>query len=441
VKRLLTVIYSLFLLHLSLYCHLDAASNVSAFQLTNGLRVILAPSNRMDAVCVLLYHVHGVRDDPPELQGASYLFQNLVLRNTENLDSFERLIYIKRSGGIGNRLVNYDFSTFSITVPASEVSKALWLESERIGSLRLTTPNINDEKNKLYNRQKRSNTNLNLRALRWVNDKVFQGTVYQLPVYGKLEEIRSFDAQKIKRLYNKFRNLSTAVLVVSGRFSEEQIRSAISKHFSSLVSPAKTAVKRFEAIAPRSEYIYKNWVVDSRGESFVMFGFRAPPKLSHDHLYFNFLRYYLLDERIFWLNKVLNKDHKLGVKIVSHYTNNFEVNSLVIKISTRNRVNLERAKYFVKKLLTSLSKGRPGTISSSNIKAVKTLLEIEFMKKMVSLEERAVFLAENYYLSGTLKADQHYLDRIRSMNSYSIYRVARKYCDKKNRVNLNVYPK
>jgi zinc protease len=430
------------LVHLSLCTPLGAASTVTTFQLSNGLRVIMSPLNHMEATCVMLYHLTGVRDDTPAVRGGSYLYQDLMVRATRNLDRYERLLFIKRSGGISDRIVNYDYSVFYQVVPETEVNNALWLESERISSLQLTTRNINAEKNKVYTRNYRlNNSNINVRSLNWIKSKIFAGTIYASPVYGDLEKIRDFDTQAVRRLYNNFRNLSNIIIVVAGKFDPAEIRRAVSKHFAALAAPPRQPRRSYELVSPRTKYEYENWQIENLAEPFVLYAFRAPSKFSHDYLFFDFLRYYLVDERISKLETLLNHDNNLEASVSYYFTNHHQANALVIKIACKKRADLSRAKYFFNKLLDSLKKGRPGAFSGSDIKNTRDLMEIDFLKQMTSLPTRCEFLAENYHFSGNIHAEARHLERIRNINAYDIYRISKKYLDKKNRVNLNVFKK
>ena len=443
-KRLATVTFFVGLIGLHLYLPLGARSNVSTFRLSNGLRVILSPVDNIEAACVLLYHLTGVRDDPPEVRGGSYLYQNLMLLGTRHLDVYDRVVFIKRWGGTGNRMVTYDRSIFYQVIPEFEINNALWLESERIGSLKLTDRSITLEKNQVYTKNYRSlHSNVEFRAMRWMESRVFEGSIYEMPVYGNLEEVRKFNNQAIKKLYNNFKDLSKIIMVITGKFDGEELKKSIIKHFGGLSSPtpAKTAREKYPSINPRTTYVFDNWLVANLQEPFVLYGIRTPSKFSKDYLYFDFIRSYLVDPRISKLEKVLNKDNRLNAAISHHYTDHFASNALIIKISAKPRANLERAKYFVNKELAALQKGRPGTISNTEVKVTKSLMEIDFMKKMSKLEERSIFLAENYHISGQLDTEEKYLKDIRSISVYDIYRVARKYLEKNNRVNLNVYSK
>jgi len=418
--------------------------NVSSFRLPNGLRVILAPVNDIEATCVMLYHLTGVRDDPAEIRGGSYLYQNLMLGATQNLDVYDRIYFIKQYGGISNRIVNYDYSIFYQVIQESEVDNALWLESERISSLQLTNRNITIQKDNVYIRHYRLlNSNVDFRAMDWIKRILFEATPYEIPIYGKLEEIRNFDIKAIITLYNNFRNLSRIIMVIAGKFDLEDLKKSINKHFAPLSSPPANPRRRH--ITPNNsvkhKYMYENWLIDNLPEPFILYGIRGPARGSLDYIYFDLIRYYLADERISELNEILNRNYGLDVTITYKHTDYFDDNALIIKISAKQRANLEKARVLINRKLEALSKGKTHALSSSTFKAAKSLMEIDFLKNMTDLQNRSVFLAENFHLNGKLNAEEEYLNRIRKINVYDIYRIARKYLVKDNLVNLFVYEK
>jgi predicted Zn-dependent peptidase len=429
-------------LNFSLYPQAAVYNEVSSFKLSNGLRVILSPVDNIKAVCVLLYHQTGVRDDPAEIRGASYLYQNLMLLGTQNLDIYDRILYLKGNGGISDRIVSYDYSIFYQLVPASDINNALYLESERISSLQLTSSNIRIEQNLVYAKNYRiTNSNVHVRASNWVKSMLFAGSIYETPVYGNLEEIRGFNYQVVKKLYDNFRNLSNIIMVISGEFDIAELRKSINKHFgilSSLPGPTRNVKKSDTSLAPGKKFVSENLLVDNLSESFILYGILGPAKFNFDHLYFDFIRCYLVDERISKLEEQLNRQRNLNVFISYESIDHLDASTLIIKIAAKRRANLERARFFLVKKLDALQKG---TVSNADVKMTKSLMEIDFMKKMSRLETHSAFLAENYQETGKLNGEENHLKRIRKINAYDIYRIARTYLEKGNRVNLNVYPK
>lgn len=429
-------------LNFSLYPQAAVYNEVISFKLNNGLRVILSPVDNIKAVCVLLYHQTGVRNDPPEIRGASYLYQNLMLLGTKNLDNYDRIFYLSRNGGFSDRFVSYDYSIFYQVVPASDINNALYLESERISSLKRPDSNIRAELNRVYAKNYRlNNSNVHVRASNWVKSMLFAGSIYETPVYGNLEEIRGFDIRTVKKLYDNFRNLSNTIMVISGEFDMAELKKSINKYFgvlSFIPKPARNLKKSNTSLAPGKEFVHQNWLEDNLSESFILYGILGPAKYNFDHLYFDFIRCYLVDERISKLEEILNRGRNLNVFISYESIDYLEASALIIKIAAKRRANLERARFFLVKELDALLKG---TIPNADVKMTKSLMEIDFMKEMSRLETRSAFLAESYQETGKLNGDENYLKRIRKINAYDIYRIAQTYLKKDNRVNLNVYPK
>ena len=394
----------------SLYPQAVVYNEVSSFKLQNGLRVILSPVDNIKAVCVLLYNQTGVRDDPPEIRGASYLYQNLMLLGTKNLDIYDRILYLKRNGGISDRIVSYDYSIFYQVVPASDINNALYLESERISSLQLTSSNIRSEQNRVYAKNYRiTNANVQVKASNWVISMLFAGSIYETPVYGNLEEIRGFNYQAVKKLYDNFRNLSNIIMVISGEFDIAELRKSINKHFgilSSLPRPTRNVKKSDTSLAPGKKFVSENLLVDNLSEPFILYGILGPAKFNFDHLYFDFIRCYLVDERISKLEEILNRERNLNVFISYESIDYLEASALIIKITAKRRANLERARFFLVKKLDALQKG---TVSNADVKMTKSLMEIDFMKKMSRLETRSAFLAESFQETGKLNGEENHL--------------------------------
>ena len=97
-------------------------------------------------------------------------------------------------------------------------------------------------------------------------------------------------------------------------------------------------------------------------------------------MYFDFLRYYLTDPRLARLDHILNTVNDLDIEIDSDFTDYMEANCLTIQLSSTRRINLEKAKYVVEKEFQAL---RSLPIGNNDIKAVRSLMEIDFLKGMV----------------------------------------------------------
>ena len=128
----------------------------------------------------------------------------------------------------------------------------------------------------------------------------------------------------------------------------------------------------------------------------------------------------------------------LDVKITSEYTDNIESNALLIQIASHERLDLENAKYILGKEFEALM---TIPLSNATMKNIRSLLEIDYLKMMSTLERRSKNLAENFHLFGNIDLEQNYVNRIRKISQYDIMEISKKYFKKNNQVILNVYKK
>lgn len=410
---------------------------VNSFELPNGLRVILSPSNDMQAAAVCVYHMRGARNDPADSRGLSYLYQYLMFDGNENLEPYDHVLFVNKMGGTVSGRVNYDNSVFYELLPAQEINVALWLESERLKSLRLQDANIDYHKNQIFNRINRLwESSQNFKAQAWISSKVFEGSVYEYPLYGDLNKIRSLNNDRVREYYPNFQNLANILLIIAGKFDISELRAGINKFFQDIPPGRRPAAPVFSAQNQRKSYLSKNWLVPGLKKHFILYGIKAPAKIGYNFMYFDFLRYYLTDPRFARLERILNTVNKLDVEIESGFTDYMEANCLTLQISSTKRINLEKAKYVLEKEFQGLASN---PISNNDVKAVRSLMEIDFLKSMISLEDRCLRIGESFQMFSELNFFDVQLKRLRRITSYDVMESAKKYLLKENQVVLNVY--
>lgn len=411
--------------------------NITSFELPNGLKVILSPNNDMQTAAVCLYNMAGARTDPADGRGISYLYQYLMFDGNENLESYDHVLFINKMGGIVSGRVSYDNSIFYEVLPASEINVALWLESERLKSLRLEDANIDYHKSEIFSRISRmSEANLDFKAQTWISAKIFEGSPYAAPLYGDLNRIRALNNDRIRDGYRKFQNLSNILLIIAGKFDLNELKAGINKFFQNIPAGRRSPETVLNAASQHSIYSVKNWVIPGLKTNSTFFGFKSPGKISYDYVFFDFLRYYLTDPRCSRLEYVLNKLNKLNIVIEGSFTDYFESNALTVQLTSSERANLEKAKYILGQEFTALAM-KP--ISNTELKAVRSLMEIDLYKSSYNLEERCQRIGEFYHMFGETNFLDLQLRRLRKITTYDVMACAKKYFMKENQVVLNVY--
>lgn len=417
---------------------LSQSISISSFELPNGLKVILSPSSSMEAAAVCIYNMNGARHDPADGRGMSYLYQYLMFDGNENLEPYDHVLFINKMGGIVSGRVSHDNSVFCEVLPASEINVALWLESERLRSLRLEDGSIDIQKNQIFARIGRMwESNLNFKAQTWIHAKVFDGLPYAIPLFGDLNRIRQLNNDRIRENYQKYQNLSNMFLIIAGKFDLNELKAGINKFFQRIPPGRKSQNVVASVAGQQNSFSVKNWLIPGQKNNSTFLAIRSPGKVSYDHIGFDYLRYYLTDPRISRLEHILNKVNKLNVEIESTITDYFDANVLTIQLSCPKRVNLERAKYVLRQEFLALT---TNLISNADMRTVRSLMEIDFYKAAYSLEGRCLLIGEHYHMFGELNFFDSYLKRLRRVSAYDVLESAKRYLLKENQVILNVYP-
>ena len=100
--------------------------------LANGLRVVIAPDQRIPLVGSSLCVPHGSAEDPPDQPGLAHLCEHLAWTGPHEAEDRDFVWAIEEIGGEAQAKTFHDHMAFSSVVPASELSSLLGVEASRI---------------------------------------------------------------------------------------------------------------------------------------------------------------------------------------------------------------------------------------------------------------------------------------------------------------------
>ncbi len=408
------------------------------YRLPNGLQVILSPAPHVEATTIMVYHKNGVIDDSSAVFGCSYMYREFLNAPTSNLAPYERAIFVESNGGRRNGKINYDNSWFSFLLPDSGYIKGLWVESQRISSLRLDTSLIGRSKHKLYSRiGEIIKHNHHVSSQEWVKQTLFRGSTYRLPIYGDIDAILTSSNQVILNSLKNYSNPANIILVICGKFDETIVKREINKHFGTIPAQGMPISRKYKTIKPGKKYIYKNLMLPDIKRHYALIGIKAPSQLSLDHVTFDVIRYWLSDPRISELQKNLDNNRDLNVDTVFEYTDNIETNALIIKLIAEKRLDIERAKLITLKTIERLKT----RISATQLKQLRTIITVDLIEKLQNIESRSLLLAKCLHFHNDLNVYRRYIKKLKRVTPNDIITLKNRYLTKKNMVVLNVYKK
>ena len=288
---------------------------IEQFSLANGLRVILSEDHSVPVVSVAVYYDVGSRNERQGRTGFAHLFEHMMFQGSENVPKAGHFQYIFNNGGTMNGTTSSERTNYFETLPASQLPLALWLESDRMRSLKVTQENLDnqrdavkEEKRLNYDNRPYSNAFLRLNELVYQNPRNAHSTI------GSMEDLDDATIDDVREFFRIYYAPNNAVLAIVGDFDPAEARSLVEKYFASIPSqpaPPSVDVSEPAEVATRSE-LYLDPFAQLPA---VMIGWKVPPRRTEDYYALALASDLLLDGDSSRLYQRLVKDEESVVGI------------------------------------------------------------------------------------------------------------------------------
>ena len=288
---------------------------VEMYTLGNGLRVVLSEDHSVPVVSVAVYYDVGSRNEREGRTGFAHLFEHMMFQGSENVPKAGHFQYVFNNGGTMNGTTSSERTNYFETLPSSQLPLALWLESDRMRSLKVTQENLDnqreavkEEKRLSYDNRPYSNAFLRLNELVYRNPRNAHSTI------GSMEDLDAATVEDVQEFFRVYYAPNNAVLTVVGDFDAREARELVEKYFASIPSqapPPPVDVSEPEEVAARAE-VYKDPFAQLPA---IMLGWKMPARRTPDFYPLNLGSDLLLDGDSSRLYQRLVKDEESVVGI------------------------------------------------------------------------------------------------------------------------------
>jgi zinc protease len=227
------------------------------FTLKNGLRVVFSEDHSAPVVaCVLVYDV-GARNEKKGRSGFAHLFEHMMFEGSENVAKTEYFKYVQSTGGAVNASTHADFTNYFEKVPSNQLELALWLESDRMRSLKVTGENFENQLQTVKEEKRlRIDNQPYVPATLKLEETVFDNWANAHPVIGSFDDLEASSITDVRQFFKTYYAPNNAVLAVVGDFNPTQAKALVNKYFSSIPSqpiPATPSVS--EPAQTKAKYV------------------------------------------------------------------------------------------------------------------------------------------------------------------------------------------
>ncbi len=201
-------------------------------RLPNGLRVVLAPRDRIPLAHVALQYRVGSSYETPGRSGFAHLFEHMMFQGSAQVKKSEHGLLIDQAGGQWNASTNKDRTHYFETVPSHFLELALWLEADRMASLAVTEENFENQRRTVIEEKKQSYDNqpYGLAHLRF-DELAYSNWAYAHPIIGSVQDLEEATIADAVDFHRRFYGPGNAVLVLTGDFEVDPALTLVQRHF------------------------------------------------------------------------------------------------------------------------------------------------------------------------------------------------------------------
>jgi len=358
------------------------------FVLSNGLKVLVHEDFTTPmAVVNVLYDV-GARDEDPEKTGFAHLFEHLMFGGSVNIPSYDEPL--QRVGGENNAFTSNDITNYYITLPASNLETAFWLESDRMLSLAFSEKSLEVQRNVVCEEFKQRYLNqpygdvwLKLRPL------AYKEHPYRWATIGKeLSHIEDATMEDVKGFFSKHYNPSNAILVVGGSVYTDQVKELAEKWFGSIPSgekPIRDLPQESKQTEARREIIKADVPLNA-----IYMAFHMPARTESGYYECDLISDILSRGNASRLYLSLIKDQKLFSEINAYITSSSDPGLFVIEGKLTAGISPETGEEAIWKELEVL---KTTVVPDRELTKVKNKVESTMVFAEMSLLDKAMNLA------------------------------------------------
>src|SRR5215210_2312166 len=199
--------------------------------LPNGLTVVLSEDHSTPIVHLQVdYHV-GSKNEKAGRTGFAHLFEHLMFKGSKNVQPEAHTSMLASVGGQSNAYTTDDETVFWETVPSQYLPLILWLEADRMASLRIDKDTFTNERDVVKEeRRMRVDNQPYGRLNEIIYDQAFTVHPYKHATIGSMQDLEAASVDDVRDFYDTYYVQANATLVLVGDFESAQALQLVSQY-------------------------------------------------------------------------------------------------------------------------------------------------------------------------------------------------------------------
>jgi zinc protease len=200
--------------------------------LPNGLTLILSEDHSTPIVHLQMWYHVGSKNEKPGRTGFAHLFEHMMFKGSRNVSPEEHTSVIASVGGQSNAFTTDDDTVFWETLPAQYLPLAMWLEADRMASLRINNDTFVNEREVVKEERRMRVDNQPYGRL---NEIIYGHTFivhpYKHATIGSMVDLEAASIDDVRDFYQTYYVPQNATVVIVGDFETAQAKELAMQYF------------------------------------------------------------------------------------------------------------------------------------------------------------------------------------------------------------------
>lgn len=411
---------------------------VQEYRLKNGLRVILSEDDSLPLVTVAVGYGAGTVREKPGQEGLAYLLETLMFQGSENVGPLQHVGYIQKIGGELNATTTFGKSLFYQTLPSNQLALALWLESDRMRSVRITGASIEAQRSTLLEEHLRQMAAEPIIGSFSIFDTLlYPDLLYGRPLIGSGEQMGRLTDADVSAFHRAFYVPNNAVLCIVGSIQAAKAKDLVARYFESIPPgpdvPAPLA-PRFEQEGEVAVF-HPDLVAPTAG---FHLGYRIHPLQQRDAYALKILEYILLKGKTARLRTRLIDKDRTAYHVSGGLEERGAARALKIFCLTNNVIMADRSHRAV---MSEIERIRQGSVSEDDLEKAKRFFRTDYFRRLATRQERALMLIEASFSDRPLSSLPNELDSYLRVTARNLTALVIRHFVPRNKVFMRLGPR
>jgi zinc protease len=406
--------------------------------LSNGLRVILSEDHSTPVVHVSVWYHVGSRDEKPGRTGFAHLFEHMMFKGSKNVQPESHTSIIASYGGRSNAYTQEDATVFWETLPSQYLPLALWMEADRMATLRVDRDAFEKEREVVKEERRLRVDNQPYGRLNEILfDHAFTTHPYKHATIGSMKDLEAASLQDVRDFHDTYYVPENAVVTVVGDFDSTQATQLVQQYFGRVPKATRPVPrdipKEPEQTQERRATIQEEWPLPA-----VVIAYHVVYDGHPDSYPLHLTSKILFDGESARMTRDLVYDKRIAVAAFGNANILQDPNlfyAVAIAPAGQSLQAVER------EMLAQFDSLKTDGVTAHELERAKNQFMRDYIIGRETDEQKALHLAHAAVIHNDIRTADAEIDVFLNLATTDIQRVAKTYFIEKNRTVLYILPK